>query len=316
MNKKGDLRVVAQPYLHGPNDIWALSLILLNMIIGGDPWKFAVSSIDARYRLFLHQPHFFRYIYPISGEANDLIRKMLHPEIKMRPSLKDIRREVGNIKTFFLSDKELLKVPARAREKAFHLHLRQAQFQLKPPALPPSLAKITAEADRASKLRRIRSLFDLDNFSRRNKTPPAIVVDATPTRAQFIVRPQEASAMSSRSLLPAPPPLARDNEEGSSSSTSKPSRTRSALLGLPTLVVPIISKVSAMSAESFSPGASPVARAESQMKNAGGRSSSVFKFKTWGAGRGSMAEEKDKTGLGNRKLSRIFLPVAKGESAR
>lgn len=298
--KSGELRVVAKPYVHQANDIYALGLILVNMIIGCDPWRFAIPYIDGNYRLFLGDPGIFLHCYPMSVEANDLIRKILHPQVKMRPSLKEIRQDVEKVKTFFLTEKEVLKASPRAREKAFRLHLKQAEAQLKPVV---SATIITPPTEQVSTLRRIRSMFTGLDGSRRNKDPhaPAVVLKPKSAHPEATVRPRFISAMSSQSMLESPQPLTRGNLDASNSSTLKPRRMNSALLGLPTLAMPVFNKVSAMSTDSLSPGL-PYAQTQD------GSPSTMFKFKTWGAREETMTTEKEKSGL-SRKLSRIFLPV-------
>jgi serine/threonine protein kinase len=87
------------------NDVWALGIIFTSMISGHNPWRRAVMSDDC-FRLYIHNPDFFRLMLPISTAADDILRNVFAPS-EIRLSLADFRRKIVNATTFFLTDDEI-----------------------------------------------------------------------------------------------------------------------------------------------------------------------------------------------------------------
>ena len=89
-----------QPYDPFLSDIWALGIILVNMISASHPWMQATSS-DAQYRQFLKDPDFLYKSFPMSTEAHTIIRAILQLHPTERISLHDLREAVLSLETFF-----------------------------------------------------------------------------------------------------------------------------------------------------------------------------------------------------------------------
>ncbi|KAJ7111288.1 kinase-like domain-containing protein, partial [Mycena epipterygia] len=82
------------------SDVWALCIILLNLISGAFPWLKAVKS-DAGWCSFLLSDTYLLRNCPISIELNDLLRKCFRPVPGARPSLDELRYEIANMKSLF-----------------------------------------------------------------------------------------------------------------------------------------------------------------------------------------------------------------------
>ncbi|KAF7352688.1 Serine/threonine protein kinase [Mycena venus] len=96
------------------SDIWALGVILTNMISGRNPWKVADLE-DECYLSYLSNHDFLLHSLPISREANSLLKRcfQLHPVA--RPSIAQIREAVLKLDTFFLTDDELVHASSAQR---------------------------------------------------------------------------------------------------------------------------------------------------------------------------------------------------------
>ncbi|EPT03033.1 hypothetical protein FOMPIDRAFT_1117274 [Fomitopsis schrenkii] len=94
------------PYWTKYADIWALGLILLNLIVGGDrPWE-AATPDDPDFRRFLENEDFFESEYGISSAAADILKRIFRMKPTMRPSLAQIRTHVLRLDTFFAEFEE------------------------------------------------------------------------------------------------------------------------------------------------------------------------------------------------------------------
>lgn len=96
------------------SDIWALGVILTNLISGRNPWKKAEIE-DECYRYFLQNPDTLLYSLPISKGANELLKQCFKIHPLARPSIAKIREIVLELDTFFLTDEELLHASSAQR---------------------------------------------------------------------------------------------------------------------------------------------------------------------------------------------------------
>ena len=80
--------------------MWALGLILLNMISGGVPWHRASPTSDT-YSEFVDDPNYLLKCIPLSVGANRIIRRMLraNPLIRARP--RDISAMIRELDSFW-----------------------------------------------------------------------------------------------------------------------------------------------------------------------------------------------------------------------
>ncbi|KZT62909.1 kinase-like protein, partial [Calocera cornea HHB12733] len=87
-----------EPYRADVADVWALGVILVNLVTGRNPWRKAQAGDDV-YDSFCRDPAALQQILPISDDLNDLLRRIF-VEPKLRLTIKDIRAEVSRIDTF------------------------------------------------------------------------------------------------------------------------------------------------------------------------------------------------------------------------
>ncbi|KAJ6628734.1 kinase-like domain-containing protein [Mycena sp. CBHHK59/15] len=98
-------------------DIWALGVILTNMICGRNPWKTAETE-DECFVAFLADSDFLLKVLPISRGANSILKRCFKMHPLARPSISQIREEVLKIDTFFITDKELAEASSAQRAMA------------------------------------------------------------------------------------------------------------------------------------------------------------------------------------------------------
>ncbi|GJE86675.1 serine/threonine protein kinase-like protein [Phanerochaete sordida] len=109
------------------NDIWALGIILVNMLAGGVmPWAVA-SADDGWYQAFIAAPDFLRYTLPVSREAAHILQRMLTEREADCVSLAELRVLVACADRFFMSDAEIAA-------GAPHLHRVARNCRPAPPA--------------------------------------------------------------------------------------------------------------------------------------------------------------------------------------
>jgi len=78
-------------YASGPNDVWSLGVILVNLCCGRNPWKRA-SAEDSTFRAFLKDAQFLRSILPLSPELNSILRRIFECDPHKRITLPELRR--------------------------------------------------------------------------------------------------------------------------------------------------------------------------------------------------------------------------------
>ncbi|KAK0201185.1 kinase-like domain-containing protein [Desarmillaria ectypa] len=98
------------------SDVWALGIVLLNMIAGRNPWLAAKIS-DPCFNYFLCNPDYFHKIFPITPSVNRVLLRVFDLRSSKRITLLELRAEIDNIDRFFLTDAELVNAPARPSPK-------------------------------------------------------------------------------------------------------------------------------------------------------------------------------------------------------
>ncbi|TFY58035.1 hypothetical protein EVG20_g8304 [Dentipellis fragilis] len=93
-------------YATAPSDVWALGIILINMITNRNPWRYAVTQ-DPCFSAFLEDVLYLREMLPISKEANKLFRRVFTLTPHCRITLSQLRVAVQEMDTFFMTDREL-----------------------------------------------------------------------------------------------------------------------------------------------------------------------------------------------------------------
>lgn len=101
-----------EEYSNSLSDIWSLGILLFAMLTGQQPWSSASltdeENMDENLSGFLSDPTFFMQKFLLPIEVNRLLRRILVIDPNSRMSLAGIRREVTKMKTFFLSEEEMV----------------------------------------------------------------------------------------------------------------------------------------------------------------------------------------------------------------
>ncbi|KAK2461271.1 hypothetical protein APHAL10511_006798 [Amanita phalloides] len=83
------------------NDIWSLGIILLNLTTGRNPWKSATTA-DPTFQAYLQDPlNFLPSVLPISPAVNDILVRVLDVDWRRRLTLRQLRRAIENLDTFY-----------------------------------------------------------------------------------------------------------------------------------------------------------------------------------------------------------------------
>src|ERR1700744_4982054 len=90
------LQVPSRPYASyasGPNDVWSLGVILVNLTCGRNPWKRACSD-DSTYSAYLKDRSFLKTILPITDELNHILSMIFDPDPSTRITLPVLRQVI------------------------------------------------------------------------------------------------------------------------------------------------------------------------------------------------------------------------------
>ncbi|KAJ7584432.1 kinase-like domain-containing protein [Mycena floridula] len=95
------------------SDIWALGIILCNIITRVRPWAIATKA-DYHFRTFVKDPDYLHLTLPMSPAASRILRGIFTVNPLARPSLSDLREQILAVDTFFISREEMR---SRANQK-------------------------------------------------------------------------------------------------------------------------------------------------------------------------------------------------------
>ena len=101
-----DLADELYPYSTVRSDIWALGVILFNIVTGFLPWGRATLK-DSQFQQFLEKEDYLREIFPISRKLNDILHRIFTIIPSDALSLADLRREIRNLDTFYMDTDEI-----------------------------------------------------------------------------------------------------------------------------------------------------------------------------------------------------------------
>ncbi|KAG8742339.1 hypothetical protein FRC10_001620 [Ceratobasidium sp. 414] len=109
-------------YSTSHNDIWALGVILVNLITCRNPWKRATLR-DRGFGQFCMDPvKYMRSTLPISIEATYLLSRVLKLTPTSRMSISQMRKAIVRVPTFLLSPLEAAQAPDAAYDAAVGLY--------------------------------------------------------------------------------------------------------------------------------------------------------------------------------------------------
>lgn len=77
-------------YASGPNDVWSLGVILVNLTCGRNPWKRA-SAEDSTFRAYLKDSKFLKSILPLSSELDAILRRVFECDPQKRITIPQLR---------------------------------------------------------------------------------------------------------------------------------------------------------------------------------------------------------------------------------
>lgn len=97
------------------SDVWALGVVLINMMVGRNPWLAAKIS-DPCFNYFLCNPDYFLKIFPITPSVNQVLLRVFDVRSSKRITLPELRAEISKIDRFFLTDAELVNSSARIKD--------------------------------------------------------------------------------------------------------------------------------------------------------------------------------------------------------
>ncbi|PBK75600.1 kinase-like protein [Armillaria solidipes] len=103
------------------SDIWALGIVLVNMLSNRFPWKAAKTS-DVLFNAFLRDSAFFQKSFPFSSGAIDILLRIFVIRPGERITLPELREAILRLDTFFLSREDLSHAPKLVRDLASWRH--------------------------------------------------------------------------------------------------------------------------------------------------------------------------------------------------
>lgn len=77
----------------GPNDVWSLGVILVNLTCGRNPWKEA-STRDSTYRAYSEDKNFLKSILPLSDDLSDILGRIFEVCPQRRITLPELRNRI------------------------------------------------------------------------------------------------------------------------------------------------------------------------------------------------------------------------------
>ena len=191
------------PYSNRSNDVWALGVLLVNMVTSRSPWNKATTSDDCFSDFLLHE-NYLREMLPISKGANALFRKIFRWDPRERITIPALRKAILKLDTFFMTDDEIACAGESVRTAASYcgVHIQSVDR-----------AAAKARAVKATTPPHTLALQADDAVTPRSKTSVHLLVDgdlAENTEPSLVSDTSSSSAMSSEPVTPCTP--AQDTE--------------------------------------------------------------------------------------------------------
>lgn len=86
-------------YLSGPNDVWSLGIILVNLTCGRNPWKRA-SMEDSTFRAYTKNPKFLSSILPLTPELDSILQRIFECDPRKRIQIPELRELIRRCPRF------------------------------------------------------------------------------------------------------------------------------------------------------------------------------------------------------------------------
>ncbi|EKM80146.1 hypothetical protein AGABI1DRAFT_73057 [Agaricus bisporus var. burnettii JB137-S8] len=96
-------------YSSKQTDVWSMGVILVNMISGRNPWRYATVD-DSCFQAYLLDNNFLFKVLPISAEANAIIKRIFTIDPLRRITLHQLREEITRVGTFFRTHQAPAKI--------------------------------------------------------------------------------------------------------------------------------------------------------------------------------------------------------------
>lgn len=128
-------------YLSGPNDVWSLGIILVNLTCGRNPWKRA-SIEDSTFRAYLKNPKFLSTILPLTPELDSILRRIFECDPRRRIQIPELRNLILRCPKFTTNSAPSLPSPTSevgCKEEPFEVYtgVDPITYQYVPTSYPP-----------------------------------------------------------------------------------------------------------------------------------------------------------------------------------
>lgn len=118
-------------YASGPNDVWSLGVILVNLTCGRNPWKRA-SAEDSTFRAYLKDSKFLKSILPLSSELDAILRRVFECDPLKRITIPQLRNLIIRCPSFTTRSSVLPPSPSASVD-----HSKESLFSVSPGFVNP-----------------------------------------------------------------------------------------------------------------------------------------------------------------------------------
>lgn len=92
--KRSKRPLQSKGYPRSSSDVWALGVILLNLVFGRNPWKKASLTEDSAYKDYSANPNTLKGVLPVSDELNSIMAQVFHPDPYKRIQIPELRKRI------------------------------------------------------------------------------------------------------------------------------------------------------------------------------------------------------------------------------
>lgn len=96
LNTNSNINANVYGFSSAQSDLWALGVVLLNLLCGRNPWKSASLNDGSSFKIFLNDDRFLEKIMPISHELNNILNRVFHINPSNRLTLEEFRDLIVN----------------------------------------------------------------------------------------------------------------------------------------------------------------------------------------------------------------------------